>query len=104
LFFLEMASALGSKPRASEETVAKSLAKLWDLRLRWVEAKKDLVDKTNAISYGYKTSIYDSSYVAVAESTGFPLVTADGELLRRMKGHSMVLPVWELEFPAAAGS
>lgn len=103
LFFLEMANAL-SRKGFEEAAVAEVLGNLWRYQLRLVGTRWDLLAKTNVISRGYRASIYDSAYVAVAESTGFPLVTADGELLKRMKGHSMVLPVWELEFSATAGS
>ncbi len=97
LFFLEIGSAL-SKKGFTEEAVAGVLENLWHYRMDSVEVKWDVLSKANAISFGYRTSIYDSAYVSLAENTGFPLVTADEELLRRMKGHSIVLPVWELEF------
>lgn len=99
LFFLEMASALGRKPGASEKSVAEAMQALVHFRLERMVSSETLLLKTNAISRGYRASIYDSAYVAVAEATGFPLVTADAELLKRMKGHSIVLPVWELDFP-----
>jgi len=97
LFFLEISNALRRKG-FSEEDVSDVLVNLWRYRIGLVEARTDLTAKTNAIAYGYRASIYDSAYVAVAEVMGFPLVTADEELLKCMKGHSIVLPIWELEF------
>ncbi len=98
LFFLEMANAVGRKKGVTEETVAEILKNLWSYRLDAYPLQVDYLLKTNAIAHGYKTSIYDSAYVALAEVTGFPLVTADGELIKRMKGHSIVLPLWDLDF------
>jgi predicted nucleic acid-binding protein len=103
LFFLEIANAMGRKKGFAEESTARVLRNLWGYRFELVEPHEGLLTKTNAISRGYRASIYDSAYVAVAEATGFPLVTADAELLKRMKGHSIVLPLWELEFPPASG-
>jgi predicted nucleic acid-binding protein len=99
LFFLEVADATKRKADATEESVAEILENLWSYQLELVEIQPRLISKTNAIAYGYRASIYDAAYVALAEVTGFPLVTADEVLLKRMKGHAIVLPVWELEFP-----
>jgi predicted nucleic acid-binding protein len=99
LFFLEVANALVRKPGFDEESVADALRKAWALKAEVWQLQPGLLAKTNAIAYGYGASIYDAAYVALAEVTGFPLVTADEVLLKRMKGHSIVLPVWELEFP-----
>jgi predicted nucleic acid-binding protein len=104
LFFLEVSNALSRKPGFNKESVLESLTKAWNLQADLLETKLDLITKTTAIAYASKASVYDSAYVAVAEATGFPLVTADEELLKRMKGHSLVLPVWDLEFPATAGA
>jgi predicted nucleic acid-binding protein len=101
LFFLEMANAMGRKRGHTEESVAKILQSLSDYSFDVLPSNESLLAKTNAIAWGYRASIYDSAYVAVAEATGFPLVTADEELLKRMKGHSIVLPLWDLEFPDA---
>lgn len=98
LFFLEIANAL-SRKGFEEAAVAEVLGNLWRYQLQLIGAQWNLLAKTNALSRGCRTSIYDSTYVAVAEATGFPLVTADEELLKRMKGHTLVLPVWGLEFP-----
>jgi predicted nucleic acid-binding protein len=99
LFFLEMANAMGRKRGNAEGSVATILRNLCEYRFDVLSSNESLLAKTNAIAWGYRASIYDSAYVAVAEATGFPLVTADGELLKRMKGHSIVLPLWDLEFP-----
>ncbi len=60
-------------------------------RLTW-----DLLRKANAIAWGYKIAAYDAVYVALAELLGFPLLTADEALLKKMKGHSIVLRLRDL--------
>jgi predicted nucleic acid-binding protein len=40
--------------------------------------------------------LYDAAYVALAEGVGFPLLTADEGLLKKMKGHSIVLRLRDL--------
>lgn len=98
-FFLEVGNALGRHPRAREDTVARALKTLWDLGLDVQETDETLLQKANAIAHGYRTSIYDAVYVALAEMRGFPLLTADAELLRRMKAHTIVLPLVSMDLP-----
>lgn len=101
LFFLEVGFALAKKGYP-EEVVAKILETLCRYQMEPVKMTWDLLAKANAIAFGYQTSIYEGTYLAVAEEKGFPVVTADKELLRRFKGHSIVLPVWELDFSREA--
>jgi len=51
----------------------------------------------DAIAWGYKIMIYDAVYVALAEKVGYPLITADDVMVRKLKGHSIVVPLRELE-------
>ena len=39
-----------------------------------------------------------TGYVALAEARGFPLLTADEALVKKMKGHSIVLRPKAMEF------
>jgi predicted nucleic acid-binding protein len=36
--------------------------------------------------------------VALAEQLGYPLITADEVMLKKLKGHSIIVPLRELEF------
>ncbi len=58
-----------------------------------------MLRKTNAIAWAYGVAVYDAAYVALAEDLGLPLITADEALLNKMKGHSIVLRLSDLEFP-----
>ncbi|MEE8613333.1 MAG: PIN domain-containing protein, partial [Nitrospirales bacterium] len=57
-----------------------------------------ILRKTNAVAWAYNLTWYDAVYVALAEILGFPCVTADDALLRKMKGHSIVLRLKDLAF------
>jgi predicted nucleic acid-binding protein len=54
--------------------------------------------KANAIAWAYKITIYDALYVALAEQVGYPLITSDQAMIRKLRGHSIVVPLKELEF------
>ena len=58
----------------------------------------NLLRKANAIAWAYKTTIYDALYVALAEQVGYPLITADEEMVKKLKGHSIVVPLRELAY------
>ncbi|MEE8120348.1 MAG: type II toxin-antitoxin system VapC family toxin, partial [Anaerolineales bacterium] len=56
-----------------------------------------LLRKANAIGWAYKITIYDALYVALAEQVGYPLITADEVMVKKLKGHRIVVPLRELE-------
>lgn len=97
LAFLEVANAIRNSPRAKEADGAAALELLCDLQMEVLPLSRDLLRKANAISWAYNIAVYDAAYVALAESVGFPLLTADEGLLKKMKGHSIVLRLRDLE-------
>jgi predicted nucleic acid-binding protein len=98
LAFLEVLNAIRYGSRASEEHGAAALDGLRDLHLRAKPIDFDLLRKANAIAWAYKITIYDALYVALAEQLGYPLLTADDALIKKLKGHSIVVPLRELGF------
>ena len=93
---LEIANAIRYSARAKEPDGAAALDLLHDLSMEVHALSWDLLRKANAISWAYKVALYDAAYVALAEGVGFPLLTADEELPRKMKGHSIVLRLRDL--------
>ncbi len=93
---LEIVNAIRYSPRAKEADGAAALELLRDLNLESHPLSWDLLRKANAIAWAYKIAAYDAVYVALAEAVGFPLLTADNALLKKMKGHSMVLRLRDL--------
>ncbi len=95
--FLELANAIRYSPRGSEAAAAAALGLLETLHLQVERLGWDLLRKANAIAWAYRVAVYDAAYVALAEIQGFPLITADDALLKRMRGHSIVVALRDLD-------
>ena len=95
---LEVLNAIRFSPRATEEETSAALAVLEDLRLQIEPVDWEVRRKAIAIAWGYKATLYDAAYIALAERLGYPFLTADEALLKKMKGHSIVLRLREMEF------
>lgn len=98
LAFLEVLNAIRFSTKADEEDGETALETLQDLNLETKTADVNLLRKANAIAWAYKITIYDALYVALAEQVGYPLITADEVMVKKLKGHSIVISLRELEF------
>ena len=98
LALLEVLNAVRFSPKADEEDEEMALETLEDLHLEIKANDVVLLRKANAISWGYKITIYDALYVGLAEQVGHPLITADEVMVKKLKGHSIVVPLRELKF------
>ena len=98
LFVLEVPNAIKAGRKGTEAELAEVLKTLDDLEIQIERHTGRVLRKTNAVAWAYKLTWYDAVYVALAEILGFPCVTADEALLRKMKGHSIVLRLKELVF------
>jgi predicted nucleic acid-binding protein len=95
---LEILNVVRFSPKAKEEDGELALEALQDLNLETKPPEADLLRKANAIAWAYKITIYDALYVALAEQVGYPLITSDEAMIRKLRGHSIVVPLKELEF------
>lgn len=95
---LEIVNAIRFSERAEETDASGALRLLELLRLDIVSLDWELLRKATAIAWAYRIALYDAAYVALAERQGFPLLTADEVMVQRMKGHSAVVRLAELEF------
>ncbi len=98
LFLLEVPNAIKAGRKVTEEALAEVLVALAALDIHVEQHTQRVLWKTNAVAWAYKLTWYDAVYVALAETLGFPCVTADEALLRKMKGHSIVLRLKDLAF------
>ena len=98
LALLEVLNAVRLSPKADEEDGEMALETLEDLHLEIKANDVVLLRKASAISWGYKITIYDALYVGLAEQVGHPLITADEVMVKKLKGHSIVVPLRELKF------
>ncbi len=96
LALLEVLNAIRFSPKGDEEAGETALEALLDLHLEIKPGDADVLRKANAIAWAYKITIYDALCVALAEQVGYPLITADDVMLRKLKGHSIVVPLREL--------
>ena len=97
LALLEVLNAVRFSPKAKEEDGETALEALHDIHLETKPPEVDLLRKANAIAWAYKITIYDAIYIALAEQVGFPFITADEVIVKKLKGHSIVVPLRELE-------
>ena len=98
LFLLEVPNAIKASKRASEDELSKVITTLHDLDLQIERHSWDVLRKANAIAWAYNLTWYDGVYVALAEVMGYPLVTADEALMRKMRGHSILVRLKDLAF------
>ena len=98
LFLLEVPNAIKASKRASEDELSKVITTLHDMDLQIERHSWDVLRKANAISWAYNLTWYDGVYVALAEVLGYPLVTADEALMRKMRGHSILVRLKDLAF------
>lgn len=96
---LEILNAVRYAPRAAEPDGVRAIDLLEALNLRTERLTWKGLLKANAIAWAYGIALYDAAYVALAKDLGFPLITADEVLLKKMEGHSIVLRLSDLQFP-----
>lgn len=75
-----------------------ALGHLEKLRLEVVPLDWDLLRQACSIAWSRRIAVYDAVYVALAQRQGFPLVTADGAMSRKMAGHALVFNLADLDF------
>lgn len=97
LTFLEVLNAIRFGSSAKEEHGARAIAGLEGLHLTIVGTDFQLLRKANAIAWAYRITLYDALYVALAEQLGYPLITADEIMAKKLKGHSIVVALRDLE-------
>jgi predicted nucleic acid-binding protein len=91
LLLYEVANALNYKPDFAEKDVKDSLNALVDLSLCVKSPTKEVLEKTVSIARRHELSIYDASYVALAESLNIKVVTADEKLWKKLEKHPLLI-------------
>lgn len=86
----ELANVLRYKRDLSTEQVQEAIQSLYDMGFEWSAPSNSLMERTIEIARLYDTSIYDASFVTLAESLGIILVTADERLVGRLSALSFV--------------
>jgi len=96
---LEIVNAVRFSGRAVEADAIQAVAALEKLRLDIVPLDWELLRHATRIAWNYQVALYDAVYVALAERLGFPLLTADDSMARKLSGHGSVVRLADLELP-----
>ena len=95
---LEILNAVRFSKRAEEVDATHAIDLLERLRLEVVHLDWELLRKANTIAWAYQVALYDAAYVALAEHQGFPFLTADEVLVKKLQGHSIVIRLRDVDF------
>jgi len=83
--FYEVANALATKSRSTEETIRGDMSVLLESNLSYYfETDKELIEAA-ILAKEYKTSAYDMIYAVIAKNKKCVLVTADENFARKTK-------------------
>lgn len=80
LFFYEVINGLRYK-KTTLENLRKSITELFDLQLHYESVSEKIMIRTTEISSEYDLTIYDATYISLAEKMNAKLITADEKIL-----------------------
>lgn len=84
LLAYELANALRYKDDLTVEQVQGAIQSLFDMELNWVWPSDRLMRRAVVIARGSETTVYDTAFVALAESLDAQFITADERLVLRL--------------------
>lgn len=90
LLVYEVSNALNYNPKMTVDDVITSSTKLLELDLDLVPPRPDFVSAIDRMARKFSISIYDASYVALADMLAAKLVTADEKLYQKIKDKKSV--------------
>jgi len=91
LLVYEVANALSYHPDLPVDEVKEDLEALLMLDLDLIQPSGEFVSSIAEDARKYQVSVYDSSYLALAEATSSSLITADRKLYDKAKKSGLVL-------------
>jgi predicted nucleic acid-binding protein len=97
LLVYEVANALFYHPDLSIDEVKEDLEALLMLDLDLIQPSGEFVSSIAEDARKYAVSVYDSSYLALAEATSSSLVTADRKLYEKAKKAGLALTLDEYD-------
>ena len=91
LLIYEFANAVRFRKKLGREEMAASVRSLWSLGLEIYPVDQTLCESRTRISYECGLSIYDATFVALAQQLSTTLVTADRALYKKAKSRHAVM-------------
>jgi predicted nucleic acid-binding protein len=96
LLFVEFANALTTGQRRALADVRQAVGFLHDLGIRVAPLSWSALNRAIEIAVSNRVTVYDSYFLAVAESVKGTLVTADDKFLRRIGPNANVIALRDL--------
>ena len=97
LLVYEVANALRYRPDLTEEALKEDVSALFALDLELVVPSSDIIAKAAARARELGVTVYDSIYLALAETIGSYVVTADERLYERAERTRLVWLLRDLD-------
>lgn len=85
LVLYEISNALRYNPNFNNEDINLAIDSLLNMELNIIVPTEEIIKKSVEISYLTKSSVYDSTYFALAKLMNFYFITADMKLFERTK-------------------
>lgn len=83
LILYEISNALRYNPNFNQNDINKAIQSLFDIEINIITPTLEILERTIEIAYSKEISIYDATYIALAEIINFGFITADKKLLRK---------------------
>jgi predicted nucleic acid-binding protein len=80
----ELANVLRYKGDLTTVQVQEAVQSLLEMELEWVSPSSETMRRTVEIARTYETTIYDATFVALAEGLSAAFITGDDRLVRRL--------------------
>ena len=90
---IEVLNALRWKREASEQEAVKSLTDIQSFGIQFHAMTPELARRALACSWRHGLTMYDASYVALAETLQAPLITADEGILKSLGPTGLAIPL-----------
>jgi predicted nucleic acid-binding protein len=91
LFFIELANALRYNSRFTAHDVEAAVASVWAMELERADLTSEALKKAVRLAYQHQITLYDASFLALAQADQAVLVTADEAFCRKVLDPSHVL-------------
>lgn len=93
LLIFEVANALVTKKKLTESEVEKALSIFFFTDLNFIEFSQILTNRTARTARKYELSIYDASYITLAQVLSSKFITADRKLFEKVKSLEFIEPL-----------
>jgi predicted nucleic acid-binding protein len=90
LLIYEIANVLRYKPDLTQQQVQEALMSLYDMQIRIVEISQELIKEAIHFAYFHDITVYDATFVAMAEYLKVLFITADEKLIQKLDKVSYV--------------